>query len=243
MYVLPQAQLGLSASQNFCSLKRRMSGRAVRLPCLKTDLAGGLAKCATTRQRLAEEDAVLPLTTGSEYSSPIAAAETQRRLPIRPPLPASVMHRSRDLCFPKVSHSHAVHTALVGAPARQTAESVSLQSADNNMNATHFHISADRRIETCNTTTRENFQPAQCGTLPAAMIRNQAAGACKFTPYCSSCDEWTPTYGSTFRPHSTTYHAAHRKRHSVTKNAGCCPITGNSLIEEKLTHTGTQQSL
>lgn len=201
------------------TVKRKMSGSAVSLPYLKTDLAGGLAKCATTRQRRAEENAGPVLsTTGSEYSSP-AAETSQRRLPIRPPLPASVMHRSRDLCFPKISHSRAVHTA----PGAQT-ESASLQSA-NTMNATHLHISADRRIETCNTTTRENFQPAQC-VMPAAMIRNPAADASKFTPYCSSCDEWTPTYGSTFRPHSTAYHAAQRKRHSVTKNAGCCPITG-----------------
>lgn len=197
------------------------AGDTVSLPYVRTDLAGGLAKCTklTARQR-PEEDGPVLSTTGSQYSLPIA--ETKRRLPIRPPLPASVMHRSSDLCFPKISHSHAVHVA----PTSTLRISPSLQSAGD-MNATHFHISADRRLETCNTTTRENFQPAQRVT-PAVMVRKRAAENSKFTP-CSAnheFDDWSPTYSSTFRPHSSVCHAARRERHIVTKNAGCCPITG-----------------
>lgn len=194
-----------------------MSSSAVTLPYLRTDLAGGLAKCTTARQRR-EEDGPILSTTCSQYSLPLA--ETKRP-PIRPPLPASVMHCSSDLCFPKISHSHAVHAA----PCSKQRISASLQSADY-MNATHFHISADRRLETCNTTTRENFQPAQ-RVRPAAMVRKPAAEASKFTPR-STCDDWTPTYTSTFRPHSSLLTACHRKQHLVTKNAGCCPITGNT---------------
>ena len=203
-----------------------MSGGTVSLPYVRTDLAGGLAKCTTARQR-PEEDSPVLSTTSSQYSLPIA--ETKRRLPIRPPLPASVMHRSSDLFFPKISHSHTVHAA----PTNTQRISSSLWQSAGDMNATHFHISADKRLETCNTTTRENFQPAQRVT-PAVMVRKQAAEASKFTPCSAECDDWSPTYSSTFRPHSSVLTTCRRERHLVTKNAGCCPITG---IPDTHTHT------
>ena len=206
-----------------------MSDSAVIRPfTIKTGLAGGLARCSTSHTH-AEADGT---TTGSEYGAP--GPQMQRTLPILPPPPASVMHCSRSLQFPPLSHSHAVHTASKHASARTDSADIS-SAQSSNMYATHLHISADKRLETCTTTTGENFQPA-LRMHPAAIIRKPAAGASKFTHYCatgSGSGGWTATYGSAFSPHHSR-HVPQRMRYLVTKNAGCCPITGAAKHDHKI---------
>ena len=198
------------------------AGAAIHPFTTKTGLAGGLARCSASRAH-AEADGPVRTTTGREYGAP--GPDIQRTLPILPPPPASVMHCCRGLRFPPISHSHAIHAAPKDASARTDSDISSVKSS--NMHATHLHISADKRLETCTTTTGENFQPVP-RMLPAATIRKPAASASKFTHYCAtggSSSGWTATYESTFSPHNLR-HVPQRKTHLVTKNAGCCPITG-----------------
>ena len=185
-------------------------------PTTRPGLGSGLARCPTATP--AENNVPVQTTTGSEYCFP--SRETQRILPIHPPPPASVMHRCRDLRFPPISHSHAIHAAKKDAAKIASAgRSSSMQSSS--MNATHLHISADKRLETCSTTTGENFQPA-AHMLPAALIRQSAAEASKFTHFCTAEDP-----SDTMRhPPTAGYTIKRREKYVVTKNAGCCPLTG-----------------
>ena len=181
----------------------------------KNSLASGLARCPTTVSIQSNNSSTT--TTGAEYGAP--HKETARTLPVRPPSPASVMHRSESLQFPAMSHSHAVHNAT------STERRYSLRPA-----ATNSHISADSRLETCSTTTAENFKPA-LRTLPAALIRKAAAEPNKFTHYCSG-DDWTTARRQSSAINHGSPPPRQRKRYLVTKNAGSCPITGSHCVVE-----------
>ena len=201
-------------------------------------LGSGLARCQVPTAADGQPPAALT-TTGSDYSAPAISA-TQRALPVRPLPPASVMHRCRELRFPPISHSHYIHAA-----SKSTADSAKLTAvtvdvdvkvdggtcqtppSTNRRNETHLHVSADRRLETCSTTTGETFQPTPRTVLPAILVRKPAADRSKFTHYCSA-DDWSRTC-STVRPHHSVSDGRSgqlREKYVVTRNAGCCPITG-----------------
>ena len=196
-----------------------MSGAVVVSP-LSTNmgLAGGLARCTGTPRRHADGAGLT--TAQSEYGAPPPG--TQRAQPIRPPPPASVMHRSGDMQCVATSQTQAVHAAS----GRKERQSTSFMAS--NMHATHLHISADQRLETRSTSTGDNFRPVR-RMLPAAAIRKPAAGLNKFTHHCAG-DEQTaaqPEYRSAFCAHRQTLaNTEPRRRDLLTKNAGCCPITG-----------------
>ena len=196
-----------------------MSGAVVVSP-LSTNmgLAGGLARCTGTPRRHADGAGLT--TAQSEYGAPPPG--TQRAQPIRPPPPASVMHRSGDMQCVATSQTQAVHAAS----GRKERQSTSFMAS--NMHATHLHISADQRLETRSTSTGDNFRPVR-RMLPAAAIRKPAAGLNKFTHHCAG-DERTaaqPEYRSAFCAHRhTPANTEPRRRDLLTKNAGCCPITG-----------------
>ena len=186
--------------------------------CAGGGLANGLARCRAKR----DADHFSRNTTASEYGAP-ATTRPQRTFAVRPPPPAPVMHVSRSEPFPLASHSHSVHSGPVKTASDTPAAG---QYSSPAQPTTRNHISADRRLETRSTTTRDNFQATQRPSLPAVLVRKPAAPPNRFTHRATddchssytSCDAGsTPEEGRA---------VSQRRRYVVTENAGCCPITG-----------------
>lgn len=190
-------------------------------------LGSGLARCHVPTAA----DGLVVTTTGSDYSAPVIDW-SQRALPVRPPPPASVMHRCRELRFPPISHSYDTHSTAAETAVKSRAvgctdreSSPPAPPSTNRRNEAHLHISADRRLETCSTTTGANFQPTP-RMLPTTLIRKPAADRSK----CCPDDDWSTCATAQPRRHTSQDHRVEpRERYVVTKNAGCCPITGKHL--------------
>lgn len=85
-------------------------------------------------------------------------------------------------------------------------------------------MSADRRLETLCTTMQDAFQPAVRMRTEAAV--REPAKADRFTHFAGSEAVWRPEYSSAFSAHPPPPAPEHHKGFSLTKNAGCCPLTG-----------------
>jgi hypothetical protein len=188
-------------------------------------LGNGLARCSART----ENGDPFACTTTSEYGAHGSGA-TGRTPTIRPPLPAQVMHRSRDERFPLASHSHAVlAAAIAGGRTKTPLEAAGCRS---DLPELSNHISADGRLETRSTTTGEDFQrTSRCEVV--GLVKKPAADTTRFRHYCTA-DDWTSVKNvSTSRPSVTEPGLrSQRRRYVVTENAGCCPITGKTTVSE-----------
>ena len=191
-------------------------------------LGNGLARCSART----ENGDDFACTTTSEYGAPGSGA-TGRTPAIRPPLPAQVMHRSRDERFPSASHSHAVFAAATaGGRTKTPLEAAGCRSDLPELTIASNHISADGRLETRSTTTGEDFQrTSRCEVV--GLAKKPAADTTRFRHYCTA-DDWTSVKNvSTSRPSVTESGLrSQRRRYVVTENAGCCPITGKTACHQ-----------
>ena len=184
---------------------------AVLSPSTKTNLGSGLARCSASAAHTHPPLA----TTHTEYRPPPPG--TERSTLVRPPPPASVLHRNPSLPRRETQAAHTVQ----GRTARASTSAMSL-----NAYSTHFHMSADRRLETRCTSMQDAFQPAMRMRTVAAV--RELAKADRFTHFAES--EARPEYSSAFSPHLLPPASEHRKCFSLTRNAGCSPLTGAWLV-------------